>query len=606
MRRATAALWPVAAAVLVAAAAWQTRTLVPEVSQGVDPSWQAALHLTALRGVSFGSGFVWTYGPLGFLLFPLAYGSWTLLAAFAFTAVVQVVLAYLLIRRGRAVAGAVVAVVLAYLVLGLPLAAGDALVLIVLLLTVEVLEEPDGPLGRAYPATAGVTAALAALTKTNDGGAAILIVAVAAVALWATGRRRVAWTVPVFAVAFLAGWLLVGGSLTAIPDWMRLSLSLVAGYGAAMQTESGIPHAYVYAFAVAAMLLLVAARRARSVERTRGTALLVVAAVFLFASFKEGFVRHDFVHNAAFFAIAAVACVAFAARDDSRVFALLGVAIAIYAVHHTNKLRYAPLANARRAGSQLVDVAHRRNALVRESRASGRAGYDLPASVLGELRGHTVHADPWDAAAVWAYGLPWRPLPVVQSYAAFTSTLDRHDAAFLASPRAPQRILRSDTKATIGGRGRELEAPAQFQALVCNYVQVVAVASWQVLAHAPGRCGAARRLRTLTVDSATPIPVPTAGADELVVAHIELAQPWWNVLLGLAYKPRTPSITLDDDDPAQLIAATASDGIVLHVPAAAGFDKAFGGALDRHTLTVRTVGGRPLTVEFDAVPVRAG
>ena len=263
MRRALAVSWPVAAALAVAAAAWQTRSLVPDVTAGVDTSWQVALHLTALRGVHFGSAFTWTYGPLGFLLLPLAVSGWTLAASFLFTAAVQVVLAYLVIRRGRLIAGAVVGVVLAYLVLALPIANGDGLLLIVLLLTIDALETPDGRLARAYPFACGIAAGLAALTKTNDGGTAFLIVVTATVALWLTGRRRALWAIPVIAATFLAGWVLAGESLSAIPEWTRLSLSLIAGYGAAMQYEAGVPHAYVYAGAVVAMIALVVVRRAR-------------------------------------------------------------------------------------------------------------------------------------------------------------------------------------------------------------------------------------------------------------------------------------------------------------------------------------------------------
>ena len=606
MRRATAVLGPILAAVAVAAAAWQTRTLEPSVVAGLDVSWRVALHLTALRHVGYGPGFVWTYGPLGFLAFPLAVSSGTLLASFAVSALVAILVAYLLIRRVRAAFGLVLAIVLSYLVLGLPLGPGDGLLVIVLLLAIDALEEPDGRLGRAFPFTGAVVAAITSLTKTNDGGAAILIVGAVCVALWATGRRRAVWAPAVFAVAFLAGWLLAGDSLSAIPEWTRLSLSLVAGYSGAMQYELGLEHQFLLAAAVAALLVLVAARRARAIGRARGAALLVVAAVYAFAAFKEGFVRHDLAHNSGFFAALAIAGLAFAARDDSRVAALLAVFVSIFALHHSSQLRYAPIANARRAATQLADVAvaHRRSALVSESAASARRDYAVPASVLAALRGHTVHVDPFDTAAIWAYGLAWRPLPLPQAYSVYTSELDEHQVSYLGSSHAPQRILRLYTTTLVNDRPRELEAPGQFRALICDDVQTTASGDWQVLAHVPDRCGPERPLGTRTVASGDVVAVPEAGPNELVVAHVHLHQPFWNSLLGLVYKPRTPSISLDGGAYVQLVAATAADGIVLHVPGSAGFGPKFGGALDWTTVAVGTVGGGPVTIEFDAVPVR--
>jgi hypothetical protein len=48
---------------------------------------------------------------------------------------------------------------------------------------------------------------------------------------------------------------------------------------------------------------------------------------------------------------------------------------------------------------------------------------------------------PQEIALAWAYHLDWRPIPVLQSYSAYTSDLDQLDADFLTSTRAPQRIL---------------------------------------------------------------------------------------------------------------------------------------------------------------------
>ena len=47
-----------------------------------------------------------------------------------------------------------------------------------------------------------------------------------------------------------------------------------------------------------------------------------------------------------------------------------------------------------------------------------------------------MHLDPSEAAAVWAYELDWRPLPVFQPYIAWTQDLDERNAEAVASRTA--------------------------------------------------------------------------------------------------------------------------------------------------------------------------
>ena len=60
--------------------------------------------------------------------------------------------------------------------------------------------------------------------------------------------------------------------------------------------------------------------------------------------------------------------------------------------------------------------------------------FQMPAAdALALLRGHTVAVEPYENQLAWAYRLKWRPLPVLQSYTAYTTGLDQEDASFAAS-----------------------------------------------------------------------------------------------------------------------------------------------------------------------------
>ena len=426
-------------ALLVAASTWQVVSFL--ASEGTDRSWRVALHLTWTRGIHFGSGFVWTYGPLGFLSFPVAVSSKTLVASFLFTAACWLALSYLVVWRNVGAFGLIFGVLLSYLAVGLPIALPDTLLMIEVVLAAIAFET-----GVAwFPTVGGVVAGLALLTKTNSGAAAVAIVLVVSAAL---GLRRLAVAVAASSVTFLGGWLIAGGSLGGIPPWLRLSVSIVDGYSPTMQTEVASLH-YEYrlaVFVVAALLVTAAVAGGRALSRRR-VAQVIVAGGFAFAMFKEGFVRHDAMHSAAFFAAIGVATLAFARRDFSRIVAVVGIAVCVWGVHRSVGLSYSPVSSARTARRELADiaVAHRRHAAVEVSAAYERRRYSVPSSMLRLLRGKTVHVDPFETAAVAAYGLRWRPLPIVQAYSAYTSALDDRNADFLASRAAPERILRENT-----------------------------------------------------------------------------------------------------------------------------------------------------------------
>jgi hypothetical protein len=582
---------------LVGVATWQVVSFA--AATGTDQSWRVALHLTWTRNIHFGSGFVWTYGPLGFLSFPIAVAGSTLVASFVFSAAAWLLLSYLVVRRGAAAFGLVIGVPLAYLVVGLPVSLPDTLLLVEVLLAAVALEFAPS----WFPVLGGMVAGLSLLTKTNSGAAAVGIAIVASAAL---GARRAAVAATATVVTFVAGWTIAGDSLGDIPSWLRLSTSIVEGYSPTMQTEAaGSGHDYRFAALATAAFLATAALAGSGLWCRRRIAQVLIAIGFAFMAFKEGFVRHDPPHGAAFFAAVGVATVAFARRDLSRVAALVGVAFCVWGVHQSVGLGYAPAASTRAAGRELADVvvSRRRHAAVRDSGAAERHTYEVPPRLLGLLRGKTVHVDPFETAAIAAYGLRWRPLPVVQAYSAYTSTLDEHNAAFLGSRTAPQRVLRENSNLLINGRSRELEAPAEFRALICNYVQLGWSKKWQVLGHVPRRCGAERVLGIVSASSGAAIPVPNAAPNELVFARVHLDDPPANRVRSLLYKPHVPHISLGGGPFVPLVASTAPDGIVLHVPGSSGFAPESGGAIDWSTIAIGTLRGRA-RIEFIATPIR--
>jgi hypothetical protein len=562
--QAAAEMWYVVVAAAVTFVTWQQGTLL--ATSGLDPSWMAALHFAHVHGIGFGSSFVWTYGPLGYLAFPIAVTSSTLLQAFVFTVVSQFMLCYLLCRAAtrtmRLLAPAVV-----LLVAVMPLLRPDVLVMVVLVASVALLQAAAPSLW-ALLLTSAVAGA-AALVKTNSGLTALAIVVVAAWARKDLGERRWA-AVPAAVGTTMVLWLWTGNSFLELGPWLRLSGGIVGGYAAAMQSED-VTIAWQYPLAgIVSVVLLgsVLALTRREPWRIR-VALPLMLAGFLFAFFKEAFIRHDIYHGPYFFGAVATAVGAVTWRGATKLAAIAVLITCLQVVRWNPGLRFHPVASAGHLGSQIADVTDnaRRGELVRRSKADERAVYQLPQPLLARLRGHTVHVDPYETATIGAYALAWRPLPVVQSYSAYTSALDEAQARALTSDQAPQRILVEAAAFTVSGRKRELSAPATFHAMICSYRQVAVSARWQVLARTMSRCDPGQfLLERVTVHAGVVVPVPKAPPRSLVLLRIDVHQGIWNRIRGLAYKPRVPIVKPGGQTRVLLVPGTATDGIVVRIP----------------------------------------
>ncbi len=116
--------------------------------------------------------------------------------------------------------------------------------------------------------------------------------------------------------------------------------------------------------------------------------------------------------------------------------------------------------------ASLVDSS-RLESEIAENRLRLLAGYEIDPETLERLEGHSVHIDPSEAAAAWAYDLDWHPLPVFQPYVAWTPELDQRNADAVASPDGPERILRQNLNAL--GRFPAYDSPAAMIAMLCNF-----------------------------------------------------------------------------------------------------------------------------------------
>ena len=251
--------------VVLAVLAWPTSTSRLAVINGVGTSWQAALTMASHRHMEFGSHAIFTYGPLGFLVSPEFYFEWTAVLSFIFTLVFMAVLLGALVWSLRRTISLPLAVVVAYLLgsvslmsakyFGDNVAVEEVLPLVLMVCVAAVGRPRDDPMELWVWGLLGGMLSLFSLVKISLG-VAIAVALVITVACLLGDRRRVVGTivlgaVPVFGVA----WFGTGNGVGNMSSYVRSSVQIIGGYGAAMSTE--LPgRGYSYWLAGVAVILV--------------------------------------------------------------------------------------------------------------------------------------------------------------------------------------------------------------------------------------------------------------------------------------------------------------------------------------------------------------
>jgi hypothetical protein len=604
------------APLLIALLAWHAVDLLPQ--PGLDASWAAGLHMAAHSGPSFGDHLVFTYGPLGFLTINRIFYSDTALLAFVYLIALRVLAAGALFaaaRRSYGTAGG--------LLVALVVASTDDQILetvsffIAAVLLVDRSPDQWSATRRriVVPLVAGAFAGAQLLLKESIGIELTAMAAVLMLALPGRRREQLGLGAAGWIVGLLAGWTVSGQAWGALPEFAHNAARIVSGYAGAMGLEDPSLGWQGAAGWVAVALGVGAALQQPSYEPRRRWGVVGLWLVLCFFSYKEGFVRHDIGHAAIFVEALAGGYLAFRWRRGLRWVGVLTtgalVALALAAQLHPFSQDFDPVGNTRLAVDQMRQVfsGSERRATMEQGRALVAQAYAVDPATVALLRGHTVHVAPIDAAEAWALRLHWQPLPVFQSYTAYTSGLDRVNADAVNSSRAPQRILDAAGGA-IDGRYAPFDDPLTTRAILCRYAELRTTAAWDVLGLGPQRCGAPALVGRASVPWGRTVPIPAPANDHsFVFVRIGgVAPAGLERIRALLYKPAQRYVYVDGG-PSRLVAGTAGDGLVLRAPTGVDFTRPFNVSPQAHTISVTREGGNPsgdVTYAFYSQSVSVG
>jgi hypothetical protein len=618
------------------------REVIP--AGGLDPSWHLGLQMAVGQGLDFGTDVAFTYGPLGALDYPLVTDPELAAVSLIYLAVLQIGAGLTLVYAARRSFPLLVAVPFAFLIEALAPRPVVAIAIVWCLIAVT----PDSPpaVRRALPIAGGAASAVLVLGKLNIGLLVLLLCAVTAV-LMEGGRGRRMRNTLAFAGTFLLSlvvlWLALSQDLSALGDFVSTSFALISTYSAAMVHEAASAPTDQVLVALGGMATGIGAAllAGRGLALSRRVGLLLLAAIALFALWKQTFVRYDPGRDPYLFTGALSVILAFRWRAQERVVAVAAVGALIGMTFLMSEVRFDDKVRPVAAVEGIVDDARtvldtdRREQFLAFSQATRRAAYGLDARTRELVKGKGVHVHPWEIAIAWAYGLEWDPLPSFQSYSAHAPPLDDRNARRVASPDGPERILvhsrtyasaigeeafaeltreelQQENAESIDGRFLSYDQPATTLAMLCNFEPLRTTRSYQVLGRVTDRCAEPREIRSVTVEDGEEVRVPPPGRDEIVFARVHGLEPsGLDRLRTLVYRATRRRVTFDSERSYRLVPGLASEGLILRAAPGVDFPKPFATSPDAHSVSFTQETGflssrGDVEIEFFAMAVGRG
>ena len=503
---------------------------------GLDPSWGVALNLFHVQGLIHGSDVGFTYGPLGYLILPMAMGA-NLEQGIAFQFGLWVLYAGIIAWICFAMRTPLWRLSLLALCIyaGQPLFdnfgyAGPDFLAVFLVILLLACASAD----TKWPAFFGIAIALTVLLafiKVSSG-----ISALSALGLYAVGVTAFQWkrgaamgTALTLAVPllFCGAFLLYSPSSSSVVNYVRSGLELSAGNSTAMSQE-GDSSALTTALAMLACYAIFVGILLWQKQAAAALALACIGPLFL--EFKHSFVR-EAGHVEILFVFLPLVTGAVLTRVSFSKKRWMATALPIAAMsvcwlwQEGGRFSWSSLIwnqwglRHLESADVLIHFGRVKEALAASSRAALNADR-LPVELLARVDQSPVAIFPWENAYAAANPIAYRPFPVFQTYCAYTAFLDRWNAGFLANRRRSPRFVLFEWQ-SIDGRHPLLDVPATTLELYRNYQFDRNYGGRLLLARrAEPLPGETRHVLTRELRFGEPLPIPPG--DHPLIARVYL------------------------------------------------------------------------------------
>ncbi len=536
---------------------WIALAIIPIPPQimgtGLDPSWVYALNLAHSDHLLFGRDVVITFGPLGYLFYPIPdlVGP---VPVIAYTWMVYTTFLAGLLWIWRAL-GHRLTVIVSWAVLGAAMLLTEPFWRI----QISFLSMALGILalfsvrteGRfLYLAITGVFAGLMTLFKLNEATAACTVFYALLIPLSArawkdagTLRYKVLTIALLPPISFLVGFIAVERNVSGIWNYVVRSMNIVTGFSEAMSSTGPEYQVVLALFGIVFLALVIPSVAERPRDLAPGFLPGVLCAFFIF---KSGIVRQDDPHVALLHVKLAVAGLfllicARTVRDRRLLMAYVAgtfcLGISLYGQVYPMQLAMAEDRSGLRSTLENLQANLQFSATwkrVGEETRQALTGRRLDPVISKLVSGGTVDDVPHEVDIVAANGWRWNPRPVFQSYSAYTPVLDKLNASHLADGGADHIIMHWDA---IDGRNPLLDDAASWRSLFDHYDVEFSRADLLVLERRQSpRYYEPRRIGTVTGAWNRDITVPQVSPNEFAMMKVETGKSLWGGVMGLTFR----------------------------------------------------------------------
>jgi hypothetical protein len=419
---------------------------------GLDMSWCQALTYFYKHNCQAGADYLFTYGPLGFLLTCL-HDPDVFWLRFAWEVTMKAILAASFVALWIRLPGRVLpaASLIGFLALA-PLLASESLYeLLIVSATLVVIASRR----LCMLSLLALAVVLTLLSLTKFTLALLSLLAMVSLCVSRLEERR-PWHAlsPALFMLFLlpVAWILLGQRLTNLPLFIRGSLQIAAGYPEGMAFAGDRREIRLAKVIVVLLVLSAMARRHAWNAPSLAAALLLAGACFM--AWRHAVIRQDPAHSCDFFGCALVIAILLPAslpainwKAPYRVAAIAyaGLLSCIGLMTDSNQAwdlhTYWPLLKRSYQG-HWGRVAHpvQFQAALAERIGLAPATCCLP-RIAGRVGNRTIDEISNEPAIVLLNHMNYRPRPIFQSYSAYTDYLLKANADYLAGPRAPDYLL---------------------------------------------------------------------------------------------------------------------------------------------------------------------
>jgi len=447
--------------------------------KGLDPSHQFGSNYFPNAGFKYGSDLIFTYGPLGYLVYPEHVGNHIAVANAVRAAVWLLLVVHIVLLCRLGVNGFCKSLLLMAAlaaVRNLLLSSFDYyMVAVLLVLVIYLIERPN-----AWPAQISVVVIVGVLGLVKFtayvlalGGAGLLLTMSMSPARGIRLSRRDVYFGLATGIALPVAFLVHNFSVRGLVDYLYGLLQLSSGYNEALSLPSkseDLFYVMISGTALSAGVIYACIRRALTWK---------AAPVLLFLtwiSFKHGFVRDGghCIYTFCFEIMLAAVLICLLRRGSQLILPyvvafpfFVVVGLSGINVHWQNVWTEAfwSSANTRQPAADLLDwtaTASRIN----EAAKTTDEFRTLPQELRARLQDSTVTVFPWEVAYARSGQFKLQPLYTMQAYSASTQYLDRKTAGRLAAKRSEYVLFDWES---IDERHPLLDVPATWMALVDNY-----------------------------------------------------------------------------------------------------------------------------------------